>query len=228
MANRVKTNLGGAGFYTVLTLCVVAVGVGGYFALFGGDKAQEEPPPPIETAAPEPELQETPPVVETILPEEVEEPAPVMPAEEVDDTPVVAVAPRLVVSPLKGEVLAAFSVDQLSYDPTLEDWRTHDGVDIAATLGTTVMAACAGTVSAVTDDALMGTTVTISHSDGYETTYANLQGKPVVEAGDSVSAGAIIGAVGATAAAESAQGPHLHFSVTQDGDAIDPDQFLNQ
>ena len=96
MANRVKSNLGGAGFYTVLTLCVLAVGVGGYFALFGGDKAEEATPPEVETAAPAPEPEEKPAVVETIQPEPVEEPAP-MPEEEVDDTPVVAVQPRLVV-----------------------------------------------------------------------------------------------------------------------------------
>ena len=101
-------------------------------------------------------------------------------------------------------------------------------MDISASAGTTVMAASAGTVLAVTDDALMGTTVTIEHSGGYQTTYANLQAKPAVSQGDTVSAGQIIGAVGTTAAAESAQGPHLHFSVTQDGDAVDPNSFLKQ
>ena len=35
-------------------------------------------------------------------------------------------------------------------------------------------------------------------------------------------------AVGTTAAAESAQGPHLHFSVTKDGDAVDPEEYLNK
>lgn len=230
MANRIKQALGGAGFYAVLALCVVAVGVGGYFLLF--DRGPEEPPQ-TETAAPAPEVTEpAPPVtVETVKPApvEVEAPPPApMPEEEIDDTPVVAEAPHLVVAPLRGEVLTAFSVDQLVYNPTLEDWRTHDGVDIAAAAGTSVLAACSGTVAAVTDDALMGTTVVISHSGGYQTTYANLQAKPAVEAGDSVSAGQIIGAVGTTASAESVQGPHLHFSVTQDGDVVDPDEFLNK
>ena len=35
MANKVKSLLGGPGFYAVLALCVLAVGVGGYFLLFG-------------------------------------------------------------------------------------------------------------------------------------------------------------------------------------------------
>lgn len=76
-------------------------------------------------------------------------------------------------------------------------------------------------------DVLMGTTVVLEHDGGYETTYANLQSKPTVETGDSVSAGQIIGAVGTTAAAESGA-PHLHFAVSRDGKAVDPRAYLEQ
>ena len=110
----------------------------------------------------------------------------------------------------------------------MDDWRTHDGLDIAAAAGDAVLAASAGTVLSVTDDALMGTTVVIGHGGGYETTYASLQADPPVAEGESVSAGQVIGAVGATAAAEAAQGPHLHFAVTKDGAAVDPETFLEQ
>ena len=162
-------------------------------------------------------------------PEEETEPV-VMPEVTipVDDTPVVAEEPHVVVLPIQGEVLTAFSVDQLLYNETLDDWRTHDGVDIAAAEGDAVLAACAGTVSSITDDPLMGTTVVIQHSGGYETTYANLQAEPAVETGDTVTAGQAIGAVGTTAAAESAQGAHLHFAVTREGEAVDPQTFLDQ
>ena len=125
-----------------------------------------------------------------------------------------------------GDVLTAFSMEELVYSPTLGDWRTHNGVDIAAQQGTTVLAASAGAVLSVTDDPLMGTTVVLEHDNGYQTTYANLQAKPNVEAGDPVSAGQIIGAVGTTAAAESGQ-PHLHFAVTKDGKAVDPNEYLS-
>ena len=82
-------------------------------------------------------------------------------------------------------------------------------------------------MASVSDDPLMGTTVVLRHSDGYETTYANLQAEPAVETGDTVTAGQAIGAVGTTAVAESARGAHLHFSVTKDGETVDPDTFLN-
>lgn len=80
----------------------------------------------------------------------------------------------------------------------------------------------------MTEDALLGTTVVIEHGDGVEATYASLQEDPMVTAGESVSAGQIIGTVGTTAASEAAQGPHLHFSVTKDGDTMDPNEFLSQ
>lgn len=232
MENKWRSILGDAGFYVTMAVCLLVVGVSGYFLLFDSEeKPAPEAEPPAETTvtapAPIPEEPEEPPVVETISPEPVAE-TPPMPEVEIDDTPVMAEAPRLTVSPLQGEVLTAFSVDKLVYNATLEDWRTHDGVDISAGLGAAVLAACSGTVEAVADDALMGTTVTISHGGGYQTTYANLQAGPAVEKGDAVSAGQIIGAVGATAAAEAAQSPHLHFSVTKDGDAVDPDEFLSR
>ena len=72
----------------------------------------------------------------------------------------------------------------------------------------------------------MGITVAVNHSGGYQTVYANLQPQPKVEAGETVAAGQVIGAVGVTAAAEAAQEPHLHFSVSKDGESVDPHEFL--
>lgn len=235
MENKLKSVLSGTGFYVLLAASLVIAAAAGYFLLFAGDKEPqpEEPAPQKAVSAPardiyvpepepeEPEEDET----EASAPVEVEI-VPTMPETEVDDTPVMAEPPRLVVEPLKGEVMMAFSVDQLVYSPTLADWRTHDGVDISAKPGTTVLAASAGTVASVEDHPLMGTTVVIDHDGGYTTTYSNLQAKPTVEPGDLVTAGQIIGAVGLTASAEAAQSPHLHFSVTRDGEPVDPGEFL--
>ena len=234
MEHKLKSVLSGTGFYLLLAVCLITAAVSGWFLLFGRDEpAAEEETPPAEVSAPvqnayvpEPEPEEEEPPVEASAPVEVEI-VPTMPEVEIDDTPVMAEPPRLVVEPLKGEVLMAFSMDQLVYSPTLADWRTHDGVDISARPGDTVLAATAGAVSSVEDDPLMGTTVVIEHEGGYVTTYANLQAKPTVQPGDVVTAGQIIGAVGTTAAAEAAQSPHLHFSVSRDGEAVDPGEFLN-
>jgi len=222
---------------TMVVLCVMTAGVGGWY-LLRGEAPAETPVPslPVQTevSAPVPEIpaepmeEPDPPAVETVqeIPLVIEEDP--LPIPVLDDTPVVAQPPKLVVSPLNGTVLTVFAVDELVYNETFEDWRTHDGIDIAATAGTTVLAASSGTVLSVEQDDMMGTTVVIDHGDGYQTTYANLQSQPTVEAGESVTAGQIIGAVGTTAAAESAQGPHLHFSVSKNGDAVDPNVYLEK
>lgn len=237
MEHKLKSVLSGTGFYLLLAVCLIAAAVSGWYLLFAGNKPAVEETPPTEAVSapardvyvpqpePEPEPEPEEPAAETAAPVEVEI-VPDMPEVKVDDTPVMAEPPRLIVEPVKGEVLTAFSVDQLVYSPTLADWRTHDGVDISAKPGTTVLAASAGTVASVEDDPMMGTTVTIEHQGGYTTTYANLQTRPTVEPGDLVTAGQIIGAVGTTAAAEAAQSPHLHFSVSRDGEAMDPGEFL--
>ena len=232
MENKVKNVLSGIGFYGTLAVCLLVVGVCGWVLLL----QDREDPLPQQAVTPQVPVSQPVEMPEVRLPTvETLEPAPVpvppketkeLPEVEVDHTPVAAEAPRLVVAPLRGDVLTAFSMEELVYSPTLGDWRTHNGVDIAAQQGTTVLAASAGAVLSVTDDPLMGTTVVLEHDNGYQTTYANLQAKPNVEAGDPVSAGQIIGAVGTTAAAESGQ-PHLHFAVTKDGKAVDPNEYLS-
>lgn len=231
MKSKWEAIRGSIGFYVTMAVCLLAVGVGGYFLLSDEEEPVEEvsaPPADTVVTSSVPQIQE--PEKTEVIGVVSEEPIAVetvpMPEIEIDDTPVIAEAPRLTVTPLNGEVLTAFSVDQLVYNPTLEDWRVHDGIDISAAAGTSVLAACSGTVLSVEDDALMGTTVVLEHAGGYQTTYANLGETPSVEVGDSVSAGQIIGIVGTTAAAEAAQGAHLHFAVTKDGDVIDPNAFL--
>ena len=227
MEGNVKKVLSGVGFYGTLAVCLTIVGVCGWLLLSGQEEPAAEvpvtPQVPVSQPVKMPEKAvETP--VETLKPEPVVEEPPV--PEAADTAPVAAEAPRLVVDPLQGEVLTAFSMEELVYNPALGDWRTHDGVDISAPAGSTVLAACAGTVASVTEDPLLGATVVLEHDDGYRTTYANLADKPDVAAGDQVNAGAVIGTVGTTAAAEE-DTPHLHFAVSRDGKAVNPPEFLD-
>ena len=224
----------GTGAYIALFLVVTALAVAGYWTLIPhsvvDEPVVEELPTPITPISATPE-----PVVKTpTIPEPEPEPEPAAPVQsavevEVPDDIYVDVAPTppvLIVDPLVGETVAAFSMDALQYSPTMGDWRTHDGVDIAADPGTQVCAASSGTVLDVRDDEWMGTTVVISHDGGYDTVYANLQSTPTVEVGDYVTAGQVIGSVGKTALGESAEPPHLHFGVTKDGEFVDPSEFL--
>ena len=237
---------GGTGLYIALFLGVTALAVAGYWTLLPKNTTDQE----AENVSSQMELpleEEKPRMPEAELPAsavrpteqpEEEPPGDLTVTDEVagveDTAPATEsgadaqpAAPRLVVAPLVGKEVAAFSVDELKYNETLGDWRTHDGVDIAAEVGTQVLAACSGVVTAVRDDDLMGTLVTIAHDDGYETTYANLRSSPNVGEGQYVSAGEVIGAVGSSSIAEFSVPAHLHFSVTKDGIPCDPNEFLN-
>ncbi|MCD8332069.1 MAG: M23 family metallopeptidase, partial [Oscillospiraceae bacterium] len=128
--------------------------------------------------------------------------------------------------PVSGEVIGAFSVEALAYNATMGDWRVHSGIDIAAELGTQVVAVAAGTVDRVVQDDMMGTTVVIDHGGGLTSTYCNLEKEPAVVVGDQVQAGDLLGTVGETALVESALSPHLHLEMALDGTAVDPLSYL--
>ena len=231
MENKVKNVLSGIGFYGTLAVCLLVVGVCGWVLL-----QDREDPLPQQAVTPQVPVSQPVEMPEVRLPTvETLEPAPVpvppketkeLPEVEVDHTPVAAEAPRLVVAPLRGDVLTAFSMEELVYSPTLGDWRTHNGVDIQAAEGDAVKTAADGTVLSVTQDEMMGVTVVIEHAGGYTTQYSSLQEDPPVSEGQMVSTGDIIGYVGSTAAAESDMGPHLHFSVSKDGEVIDPAEYV--
>lgn len=99
----------------------------------------------------------------------------------------------------------------------------HDGIDLAAPLGTPVMAAASGVVVAagrLSDGAVV---VRIHHDDGSETAYGHLAPDLSVSVGDHVTAGQKIGAVGLTGRTT---GPHVHFELTVNGQTIDPAPWL--
>ena len=207
---------GGRGYYIALALCLAAVGTIGYFALRERPVTvkQQEPAPTldIQPAPTQPVVKPAPVVIPEPEPQpEINEPAELLPQ---------------VVSPLDGTTVTVFSMTELLYDTTMADWRTHDGIDVQAEEGAAVKTAAGGTVQSVTDDELMGTTVVIDHEGGYSTRYSSLQKDVPVTAGQQVVAGEVIGRVGTTSAAESQMGPHLHFSVSKDGEVIDPAEYV--
>ncbi len=128
--------------------------------------------------------------------------------------------------PVKGDICNPYSVDALRYDRTMQDWRTHSGVDIEAELGEKVLAAADGTVERVYTDQMYGVTVVLYHGAGLRSVYCNLAGTPTVTAGDTVRLGQVIGAVGSTADAENGDVNHLHFAMTLDEVRVDPLSYL--
>jgi murein DD-endopeptidase MepM/ murein hydrolase activator NlpD len=100
--------------------------------------------------------------------------------------------------------------------------HAHAGIDIAAPAGTPVVAAAAGRVSAANYSSTAGNLVHIEHGGGVQTRYFHLQ-RSVVGVGANVAQGQLIGYVGSTGRST---GPHLHWEVRINGQAIDPLQAL--
>lgn len=242
MQNNEKSNSGAIrkffqekGYYIVLFLCILAVGISGYIFISGAFSEKEAMKDETlsvatTTTVPSAKTERDPSKTDsasksgsfdTGLPEDS-----VQTSTSTEDERVRAAAAAVRVAPVSGAELRAYSVDMLAYNSTTRDWRTHEGVDLTAALGEPVQAACAGTVSAVYEDEFLGTTVVISHPDGYATQYANLAATPTVSAGDSVSAGDVIGAVGETALLEIGEDPHLHFAVYLASEPVNPTEYL--
>lgn len=234
-SGKLSAFLNGAGFYIVLFLAIAVIGASGYFIYdtIRGDAPQQDAIPVQSGADSAPEHS-----VDAISGSEshAEDDAPARQTIAVSGTTQVAEdapaakaqADTRIVLPLKGKTTVPFSMEQLLYNATLDDWRTHDGIDIAAEEGTAVVSAAEGKVSSIVNDYWMGVTVTVLGSDGYELAYAGLQSGPAVSVGDRLSPGDTIGRVGTTALLEEGQGAHLHFSVKKDGAAVDPAAYLGR
>lgn len=100
---------------------------------------------------------------------------------------------------------------------------THNGIDIPAAAGTSVLAALDGTVMETGFDQDRGNYVVVDHGDGLETVYAACQ-EVTVSQGDRVSAGEEIALVGRTGMST---GPHLCFQVWEDGEAQNPVAYFD-
>ena len=100
--------------------------------------------------------------------------------------------------------------------------RHHDGLDIAAPLGTPVKAADGGDVIFVGTSGTYGKLIKIDHGAGFQTWYGHLSAYSV-KVGDKVYKGQIIGAVGNTGRST---GPHLHFEIRKNGVPKNPSSYL--
>ncbi len=124
--------------------------------------------------------------------------------------------------PVEGEITKDFADSSLVYSETLKEWTVHLGIDIKAEKGSAVVASEAGTIESIKNDPRYGTTVTISHENGYKTIYSNLLSADFVTEGEKVEKGQTIGSVGDSAAFEIADEPHLHFEMKKDDEIVNP------
>ena len=127
--------------------------------------------------------------------------------------------------PIAGNIVMNYSMDSTVLHKTLGTYKTNPAINISAEIGTNVGAAASGIVQSIYDSEETGTTMVIAVGSGYVTTYGLLDNL-AVEEGDSVTAGQVIGTVGAPTAYYVEEGPNVYFAVSKDGTPIDPTEYL--
>ena len=121
--------------------------------------------------------------------------------------------------------IGAYITDSFGYryHPITGVYKMHYGVDFAVPSGTPIYASKAGTVIVRDYGTINGNYIKLSHSDGTQTYYLHMNTFSVNQ-GDYVSQGQQIGTVGSTG---SSTGPHLHFQIMVNGEAVNPMEYVS-
>ncbi len=243
--NGIIKFLSGNGFYAVMAVCLIGAGATAWTSINRTMESIEENNSAIaENARSQAEEQWDFPAQQAENPQshvQVEEeedepspsPSPSAPTEE--STPSESYSPpekqtdaKTVVSeevsyimPYEGDIFALFSGDKLVKDVTLNEWRTHNGIDIKAPEGSEILAVADGTITDIYIDKLWGGVVKITHGDGNTSVYCGVVADGSLATGDAVTQGSVIG-VTDKVPCEISLDPHLHFSMEKDRVYLDP------
>ena len=249
------------GFYIILFLCVIAIGISGYVLLFSGSETPEDQYlsddsiysddysdvygsergdgwPVDDTLSGDNDMvvpAVTPSVIESnpgITPHPTYDPSKYptatptpKPTPKPSSKPTMALA-SVFVKPVPGKVLQEYSGNELVYSKTMRDWRTHNGIDFAATDGEKVYAVADGIVEDIYEDNLLGTCVVVNHGGDVRSYYCGLMTNVVVLKDAEIKMGAVIGGVSAAAAYETLEPTHLHFEMTFKGEYVNPFDYI--
>lgn len=121
--------------------------------------------------------------------------------------------------PCEGRISSSFGKRQ---HPISGQGDFHNGIDIAAPLGTEIKAIESGVIEKCEYNQYSGNFVVIRHNDSTTSSYAHMA-RADVSVGQEISKGDVIGIVGSTG---SSTGPHLHMEIRIDKNAVNPMEYL--
>ena len=130
------------------------------------------------------------------------------------------------IMPIVGEVMRDYTQDTLVFSNTLQQWISHEGIDILSEIASPVKAIEAGEVIEVKNDPRYGLIIIIDHGQGYQSVYCNLSTLDMVHVGKKVEKGQVVSGVGNTALFEIKDNPHLHFELIKDGANVNPTEYI--
>jgi len=132
------------------------------------------------------------------------------------------------VLPMGTKIHKEYSPQNPVYNPTLGDWRTHNGIDFKGVEGDQVKAIAYGEVLSVYDDVVWGTVVEINHGNSVIAKYCGLNKDTVdLKAGATVKGGDLVGYLGVVPG-EKTDVSHLHFEVFYNGKNVDPLELMGK
>lgn len=130
------------------------------------------------------------------------------------------------VAPVKGSLLKGYFANELVYSKTMDDWRLHQGTDIAVPIDTKVYSCEKGVIEDVYIDENFGYTVVIKHNDIVKSYYSNLSSDIGVLKGNEIQKGELVGTVGDSAMSEILDESHLHFAMKENEEYINPKKYI--
>lgn len=133
---------------------------------------------------------------------------------------------REFISPVNGAIIKPFSKNELVYSKTMDDWRTHLGVDISCPYGTDVVSSELGEVIKIEYNINYGNTVTMQCGE-YTLIYTSLSSDIYVNEGERISKGTVIGKTSDSCISEICDEPHFHFEVLKNSEHIDPVEIIS-
>lgn len=220
-SNSKKDNKNLKALFSVICLSVIALGAIVYFTTTGSNKNNtvNEPTTVVETTA----VQRSVTVEETTestaettseVQTEVTTESTSMPLTDTN-TPYKSFYQY----PASEAVISGYS-EELLFNKTMKDYRSHTAVDFKAEEGTEILAVNDGIVLDVYTDARFGIVIEIDHGGKLVAKYCGLESASV-SAGDSVAIGSVIGTLGKVPC-EATEEAHLHFETKLDGKYVNP------
>jgi murein DD-endopeptidase MepM/ murein hydrolase activator NlpD len=134
---------------------------------------------------------------------------------------------ELFARPLSGKISREYNIKELLYFEAIEEWRTHQGLDIQADGNLNVYSSYDGTVEKVNKDSTMGIEIVINHGDDIFTLYSCLSSN-AVNVGDKVQKSQKIGTLGVVENIEMSDVPHLHYEIIVKGKNYDPSSYYKE
>lgn len=173
-------------------------------------------PTPVPTLTPVPKRTPAPSPKQTAVPTPS-----IAPKASPAPTPVSVILPAI-----GAEVAGEFSADSFVFQPTYGDYRTHLGIDFTGDKNTPVCAVADGIVTQNFFDYEHGYTVEIEHGDELTSVYQSLAGDKMVQVGQVVTQGDVIGSMGDTGISESHLSHHLHFELRKSNETVNPREYF--